>query len=272
GDARSAGGLRPQQPLLRLDSGGRGVAGGAGLPPRAVARSRVADGTQQCRPRLHPGRRPGGRARIVRARRPRRRRLQQRHGQPGHAAVGSSVEGFPRRVRRRPEPALGGHAGAPGLDHEERRRAVTTATATMTPTSVWPSAPATLAEAGLSQEQVLQLLLKHLHFGADFTGQDLARRLGLEFTVIEPVLETLRFTHLCEVAGGSVVGGPSYRYRITDEGRRRALLFLEQSQYVGAAPVPLQQYRDYLHAHGRAMTTAPSRARVREAFSHLVLN
>ena len=90
--------------------------------------------------------------------------------------------------------------------------------------------------------------------------------------MIEPVLKVLRFTHLCEVAGGSVVGGPSFRYRITDEGRRRALLFLEQSQYVGAAPVPLSQYRDYLAAHGKAMTTPPSRARVRDAFSHLVLS
>jgi hypothetical protein len=142
---------------------------------------------------------------------------------------------------------------------------------TTTTTPVCPPAPTTLAQAGLSHELVMQLLLKHLHFGADFTGHDLARRLGLEFTVIEPVLETLRFTHLCEVAGGSVVGGPSFRYRITDEGRRRALLYLEQSQYVGAAPVPLEQYRQYLFAHGRA--TAPlSRARVRDAFAHLVLS
>jgi len=149
---------------------------------------------------------------------------------------------------------------------------VSTAIATMPKTPIFPPAPRTLAEAGLSHELVLQLLLKQLHYGADFTGQDLARKLGLEFTVIESVLETLRFTHLCEVAGGSVVGGPSFRYRITDEGRRRALLFLEQSQYVGAAPVPLNQYRDYLMAHGKAVTTAPSRARVREAFSHLVLS
>src|SRR6185436_11286216 len=98
------------------------------------------------------------------------------------------------------------HARAPGDRHEERRHAVSTATLTMTTTPVCPPAPTTLAQAGLSHELVMQLLLKHLHFGADFTGQDLARRLGLEFTVIEPVLETLRFTHLCEVAGGSVVG------------------------------------------------------------------
>jgi len=148
---------------------------------------------------------------------------------------------------------------------------VSTAIATMTPIPVCPAAPTSLAEAGLSHELVTQLLLKHLHYASDVTGQELGRKLGLEFTVIEPALETLRFTHLCEVAGGSVVGGPSFRYRITDEGRRRALLFLEQSQYVGAAPVPLNQYRDYLSAHGKAMTMPPSRARVRDAFLHLVL-
>jgi predicted ATPase with chaperone activity len=141
----------------------------------------------------------------------------------------------------------------------------------MLPVTTCPAAPTTLAQAGLSHELVLQLVLKHLHFGADLTGHDIARRLGLEFTVIEKVLETLRSMHLCEVAGSSVVGGPSFRYRITDEGRRRALLFLEQSHYVGAAPVPLQQYRDYMLKHGKAVTRL-SRARVQKAFSHLVLN
>jgi hypothetical protein len=149
---------------------------------------------------------------------------------------------------------------------------VSTATATMIPTPLCPTAPATLAEAGLTHELVMQLLLKHLNFGADVTGQDLGRKLGLEFTVIEPVLEHLRFAHLCEVAGSAMVGGPSFRYRITDEGRRRALLYLEQSQYVGAAPVPLAQYREYLNAHGKAVTSKLSRERVRDAFSHLVLS
>ena len=61
---------------------------------------------------------------------------------------------------------------------------MSTAIATMTPIPVCPPAPRTLAEAGLSHELVLQLLLKQLHFGAAFTGQDLARKLGLEFPVI----------------------------------------------------------------------------------------
>jgi len=135
-----------------------------------------------------------------------------------------------------------------------------------------PSAPRTLEEAGLSQDFLTQLLLKVMHFASDYTGLELARRVGLEFPVIEPTLEFLKRSHQCEIAGGTMIGGPSYRYRITDEGRRRALLFLEHNKYVGVAPVPLNQYRAYLEAYRRAVPRTVSRARVRDAFSHLVIS
>jgi hypothetical protein len=135
-----------------------------------------------------------------------------------------------------------------------------------------PVSPRTLADAGLSDDFVTQLLLKVLHFGSDYTGLELARRVGLEFSAIEPVLEFLKRTHQCEIYGGSTIGGASYRYRITDEGRRRALLFLEHSHYVGIAPVPLQQYREYMETYRKAVPKTVSRDRVRDAFSHLVIS
>src|SRR5262249_16730293 len=75
----------------------------------------------------------------------------------------------------------------------------------------------------------------------------------------------------CEVSSGLAVGGASYRYRITDAGRTRAALLLEQSQYVGVAPVPLDQYRRYMDAFKKAVPLEATRERVREAFSHLVV-
>jgi predicted ATPase with chaperone activity len=135
-----------------------------------------------------------------------------------------------------------------------------------------PTAPPTLQQAGLSEDLVTQLVLKLMHFGADFTGAQIAERLGLEYSAIEPVLEFLKRTHQCEVYGGAMVGGPSFQYRITDAGRRRALLFLEQSHYMGVAPVPLAQYQAYLRAHQKALPRSVTRDRVRQAFSHLVLS
>jgi len=139
-------------------------------------------------------------------------------------------------------------------------------------TALLPPAPTTLEASGLSLDLVVQLVLKHLHFSGELTGIEIARRLGLEFAVIEPALEFVKRMHQCEIVGGSGIGGPSYRYRITDAGRERAMLFLESNQYVGVAPVPLRQYVAYLRAYRDAVPRSITRARVKDAFSHLVLS
>ena len=135
-----------------------------------------------------------------------------------------------------------------------------------------PPAPMSLEEAGLSVDLVLQLVLKTLHFSGELTGSDLARRLGLEFPVITPALDLLKGQHQIAIVGGGIVGGASYRYRITDNGRTRAALFLETSHYVGTAPVPLAQYQAYLKAFRTAAPKGAQRQQVRDAFSHLVIS
>lgn len=135
-----------------------------------------------------------------------------------------------------------------------------------------PAAPRTPEEAGLSQELLAQLTLKLLHFTGEPTGSEIAQRLGVEFSVVQPTLDALRLSHQCEIFGGASIGAPSYRYRITDAGRKRALMFLEQSLYVGAAPVPLAQYLAYIDAYKKTVPRVTSRERVRAAFSHLVVS
>ena len=88
--------------------------------------------------------------------------------------------------------------------------------------SPYLAAPMSLAETGLSQDLVSQLALKMLHTGSESTGIQLARRLGLEYSVIEPCLDFLKRSRQVEVSSGLSFGGPSFCYRITDEGRRRA--------------------------------------------------
>ena len=91
-----------------------------------------------------------------------------------------------------------------------------------------------------------QLALKHLHFSGELKGSEVAARLGVNFSVVEPALEFLKGQHQVEVAGGAITGAASYRYRITDAGRTRVALFLQTNQYVGVAPVPYEQYRRYM--------------------------
>ena len=133
-------------------------------------------------------------------------------------------------------------------------------------------APTTLDEAGLRLDLVIQLLLKSLHFAGELSGVQMADRLGLSYSVIEPAIEALKIQHLCEIVGGSTVGAPSYRYRISQLGRERAHVFLETNMYTGIAPVPVTQYRRYMMAFQAANPGLVSREQVREAFSHLVLS
>jgi len=137
-----------------------------------------------------------------------------------------------------------------------------------------PMAPRTCQEAGVSEDLVLQLLTKQLHFAGESTGVQLASRLGVPFSVIESSLNLLKRDRQCEIigGGGSVLGPPSYRYRITDAGRTRASLFLDASQYVGTVPVPLSQYAAYMRQFESEAQIAAKRTSVRKAFSKLVLN
>ena len=133
------------------------------------------------------------------------------------------------------------------------------------------AAPRTLEEAGLSRDLMTQLVLKTLHFSGELTGTELARRVGLPFFAIEPVLSVMKQQHHVEISGGAL-GSPSYHYRITDAGRTRAILFLEHNHYVGYAPVPLEQYRRYMHSFKASVPGKIGRPAVRDAFSHLVIS
>jgi predicted ATPase with chaperone activity len=135
-----------------------------------------------------------------------------------------------------------------------------------------PIAPTTLEQVGLNTDVMQQLVLKTLYFGGELTGAEIAKRLGLGFSVVEPTLEFLKQQRLCEIGGGSAFGSSTYRFRITDAGRSRASLALQQNQYVGVAPVPLAQYQRYMLEFKKAVPLQASRDHVREAFSHLVVS
>jgi predicted ATPase with chaperone activity len=135
-----------------------------------------------------------------------------------------------------------------------------------------PVAPTTLDESGLTLDMLIQLSLKTLHFAGELSGAELGKRLGLNFSVVAPALDALKAQRQIEIKGGAMVGRASYVYRITDTGRERAALFLESNHYVGIAPVPFEQYRQYILSYEKAVPHYATRERVREAFSHLVIS
>ena len=133
-----------------------------------------------------------------------------------------------------------------------------------------PPVPKSLHDTGLSADQIERLLIKTLYSG-EATGLTVAERIRLPFTMIEPLVERVRAEQLAEVRGTTGSGSATYRYALTDLGRDRARQYLDASQYIGPAPVPLAGYL----AHMRALSAARvyiDRDRLRQGFSHLIVS
>jgi predicted ATPase with chaperone activity len=105
-----------------------------------------------------------------------------------------------------------------------------------------PEPPQRLEETGLAASVIEQLIIKTLYFHGEIIGRDLADLLGLHFSVIAPTVEMFRRRRIFEVKGSLGFGDVSTVFALTDAGRTRAREYLEENQYVGAAPVPIADY------------------------------
>jgi hypothetical protein len=133
-------------------------------------------------------------------------------------------------------------------------------------------APKTVEESGLGVDVIVQLVVKTLHFAGELTGVAIADRLGLTFNVVEPAIDRIKTQRVCEIVGGTALGPPSYRYRITQLGREHAGTYLDRNMYHGFAPVPMEHYKRYMKQFGAHGPLKASRDQVKNAYSHLVLS
>ncbi|MGB0911306.1 MAG: hypothetical protein ACPGYT_13165 [Nitrospirales bacterium] len=133
-----------------------------------------------------------------------------------------------------------------------------------------PQAPMTIKETGLSEELLVQLLVKTLGSIGELTEATGGIHLKLPYSVMKELFAILQKEKLCEVRGHGEPLGVLYRYTLTDEGRKRAEAYLEICRYVGPAPVPLAQYTDMINRQPVGKLQI-KRAIVEKATAHLVL-
>lgn len=107
-----------------------------------------------------------------------------------------------------------------------------------------PPCPTTLEEAGIGLMPLADLLLKHLYLQGNTLGVQLARQVRLAFQLVEEALRFLKAEKCLEVLSGDLIGPASYRFNLTEIGRRRAQECFQQCRYVGPAPVSLPAYID----------------------------
>ena len=113
---------------------------------------------------------------------------------------------------------------------------------TLDPEPLVPQEPGTLEETGLAESLVEQLIFKVLYFRGELYGQDLSNAIGLRFSVLHDLVESLKFRHLVHVKRSLGMGNVGALLALTEAGRERARECLEANQYAGPAPVPLGQY------------------------------
>jgi predicted ATPase with chaperone activity len=107
---------------------------------------------------------------------------------------------------------------------------------------VIPPVPESIQDTGLPGALVEQLIIKILYFRGELLGRDLAQALGLKFSIIEDIIETLKRQHLIATKRSLGIGNMSALFTLAEAGRAVARDYLEITQYAGPAPVPLHQY------------------------------
>ena len=134
-----------------------------------------------------------------------------------------------------------------------------------------PSAPETLQQTGLTLGFLNELILRTLYTRGTLLGLDLARLMCLPFKVVEESLEFLKRDKCLEVTGGDLIGRVSYRFNLTELGRRRAQDAMRMCAYVGPAPVPLEDYVEQTYRQAvTGISVTPET--LRSSFGHLVLS
>jgi hypothetical protein len=108
--------------------------------------------------------------------------------------------------------------------------------------AVVPSAPEYLEETGLPEDLVAGLLIKMLHQRGSASGSDLADSLALPFQLLDDLIEQLQDQRLVQVQATKGPTRGEYAFGLTSEGKKRALEELQQSRYVGPAPVPFDDF------------------------------
>jgi len=130
-----------------------------------------------------------------------------------------------------------------------------------------PIIPDKIEDLGISRSVVSDLILRYLWLHGSGTLSSLHQTLKLSFPLLESMFHQFRHQQLLEVKG---MVGNDYSFSLTTAGRAQATARNEVCQYVGPAPVSIQDYHKVVKAQSAQVRL--SRDGLRDAFQDLVLS
>ena len=135
-----------------------------------------------------------------------------------------------------------------------------------------PLMPRTVAETGVSRGLLLGMVLKFMRVGSCETVPELSHRIHLAHSVVQEIVDDAIAQKLVHVLGSINSGIVRYiRYALSDNGRVAAGEAMEQTQYMGPAPVSLSAFQAQI-AKQPITNEILDVATLREAFAGLVLS
>ncbi len=104
-----------------------------------------------------------------------------------------------------------------------------------------PVQPQTLEQASLEEIDVFRLILKFVYIRGSHNGREIANQIKLPFSIVEPLLLSLRNQLLIGYKGASL--GGDYEYELSPKGIEQAREHMIQCTFCGSAPVSLSDYQ-----------------------------
>ena len=146
---------------------------------------------------------------------------------------------------------------------------MSTVTATLAPpapATTRPRMPDRVENLRIKPALVNDLILRYLWLHGSASLKSLHETLKLSLVLLENLFHTFRQQQLLEVKG---MFGEDYAFTLTAQGRAMATSRNEVCQYVGPAPVSIEQYHEVVRAQSAQIRL--NRSSLRQAFSDLVL-
>jgi predicted ATPase with chaperone activity len=129
-----------------------------------------------------------------------------------------------------------------------------------------PAEPKTIEETGLTAAVIENLMLKYLLLIGSASGRQIADNICLPFVILEQIFTSLRARQLIINSGSAQLN--DFVYQLTDQGRQRARTAMDTSAYIGAAPVPLDDYIISVEAQ-TIRAEAPQKRHLQKAFADI---
>ena len=138
-----------------------------------------------------------------------------------------------------------------------------------------PKSPRNLAEVGLALPDLLNLMTKTIFTVGEVTPSSLADMLKLPPSAIEELIQEAsdrRLLHMLGAVRGETSSAHSeLRYGLSEKGSHWAHDAMDQSQYIGPAPVPLDVYCDRVRRQS-IVNERVTRPMINAAFDDLVVS